>query len=132
MKIFWQARRSYPAECCGVLLAELGGIVVEAVSCENVAETPCNRYQIAPAELIRVQREARSRGLKIAGFYHSHPEHSGEASAMDSAEAYWTGCSYVIAGVMSWEVREVRSYRLGVEGVLSEEPVLVVAPTARV
>jgi len=129
MKIFWQARSAYPLECCGVLLGD-AGLVVEAVACRNLAEAPWERYQIAPEELIRVQRDARARQLQIVGFYHSHPEHGPEASSADAAEAYWTGCSYLIVSVRSGEVREARSYRLDPKGKLKEEPVRVVAPKA--
>jgi proteasome lid subunit RPN8/RPN11 len=58
-----------------------------------------NRYQIAPIELVKIEREARSKGLEIAGFYHSHPDHPAQWSTTDFAEAHWLGCSYVITEV---------------------------------
>jgi proteasome lid subunit RPN8/RPN11 len=38
-----------------------------------------NRYQIAPLELVKIEREARA-GLGIGGFYHSHPDHPAQWS----------------------------------------------------
>ena len=58
-----------------------------------------NRYQIAPLELVRIERQARQNGLAIAGFYHSHPDHRAQWSSTDFAEAHWLGCSYVITEV---------------------------------
>ena len=58
-----------------------------------------DRYEIAPAELVEIAQKARSRGLEIAGFYHSHPDHPAQWSATDFAEAHWLGASYVITEV---------------------------------
>jgi proteasome lid subunit RPN8/RPN11 len=95
---------TYPHECCGVLLGrfEESGIktVSRVVRCGNTrADSPHNRYQIDPRELIRIQREGRERGEDIVGFYHSHPDHPAKWSVTDLAEAHWFGCSYVITGV---------------------------------
>ncbi len=95
---------AYPNECCGVLLgrtAEGQNIVVDAVAAENTrSDSAHNRYQIAPQELIRIQQQARRRGLDIIGFYHSHPDHPAEWSKTDLEEAHWLGCSYVITSVV--------------------------------
>ncbi len=58
-----------------------------------------NRYNIAPQELVKIQRQARGLGLDIVGFYHSHPDHPAQWSTTDFAEAHWLGCSYVITSV---------------------------------
>jgi proteasome lid subunit RPN8/RPN11 len=94
---------TYPHECCGVLLGhagEDGRTVTKTVRCGNTrSDSPHNRYQIAPQELVRVQRQAREVGLEIVGFYHSHPDHPAHWSTTDLAEAHWIGCSYVITSV---------------------------------
>ncbi len=94
---------TYPNECCGVLLGHAEGdgtMVIDAVSAENTrSDSAHNRYQIAPQELIRIQQQARHRGLDIVGFYHSHPDHPAEWSKTDLEEAHWIGCSYVITRV---------------------------------
>ncbi|HTU51575.1 MAG TPA: M67 family metallopeptidase [Acidobacteriaceae bacterium] len=94
---------AYPNECCGVLLGHMeedGNTVIDAVSAENTrSDSAHNRYHIAPQELIRIQHQARRRGLDIVGFYHSHPDHPAEWSKTDLEEAHWIGCSYVITRV---------------------------------
>jgi proteasome lid subunit RPN8/RPN11 len=67
---------AYPEECCGAMLGA-GGEVRLAVPLANAAESRRTRYAILPEELLAATREARDRGLKIAGIYHSHPD--GEA-----------------------------------------------------
>ena len=94
---------TYPHECCGVMLGRAEGgknIVHRLVRAGNTrTDSAHNRYQIAPIELIRIQREARKDGLDIVGFYHSHPDHPAHWSSTDFAEAHWFGCSYVITRI---------------------------------
>ncbi len=107
---------SYPDECCGVLLGQMDGAqktVRAIVRCGNTrVDSPQNRYNIAPAELVRVQREARERDLDIIGFYHSHPDHPARWSSTDLQEAHWLGCSYVITSVRQGRAEETNSFVL--------------------
>jgi proteasome lid subunit RPN8/RPN11 len=95
---------TYPHECCGVLLGRFeedgSRVVSSAVRCGNMrTDSPQNRYQIDPRELVRIQREGRNRDEDIIGFYHSHPDHPAQWSTTDLTEAHWFGCSYVITAV---------------------------------
>ena len=71
-----------------------------------------NRYNIAPAELVKIEREARRQGFDIAGFYHSHPDHPAQWSLTDFAEAHWLGCSYVITAVAQGKATVTNSFLL--------------------
>ncbi len=110
------AEETYPNECCGVLLgrfADSENTVAGVVACANARQdSPHNRYSIAPLDLVRIQRDARNRGLEIVGFYHSHPDHPAQWSSTDLAEAHWLGCSYLIAAVAKGKAAETRSFRL--------------------
>ncbi len=118
----WEALRAhgeetYPHECCGVLLghAHPDGTTTAkaAVRTGNTrTDSAHNRYNIAPGELIRIQREARGRGLDIVGFYHSHPDHPAQWSQTDFAEAHWLGCSYVITAVERGRAAATNAFRL--------------------
>jgi proteasome lid subunit RPN8/RPN11 len=114
---------TYPEECCGVLLGksgEEGWRVENAVRAGNMrTDSAHNRYQIAPVELVRIEREARRQGLEIAGFYHSHPDHPAQWSATDLAEAHWLGCSYVITAVAHGKATATNSFLLA--GATEEE-----------
>ena len=127
---------TYPHECCGALLGNSvqGGswTIIAAVRAGNTrTDSAHNRYHIAPVELVKIQREARSRGLEIAGFYHSHPDHPAQWSQTDFAEAHWLGCSYVITEVAQGKAAVTNSFfldgtseedkRFVVESILVEE-----------
>ena len=112
--------RTYPHECCGVLLGksgEDGNIVEAAVEAGNTrTDSAHNRYSIAPQELIRIQRQGRERGLDIVGFYHSHPDHPAQWSKTDFEEAHWIGCSYVITSVEQGTAQITNSFLLNGTG----------------
>ena len=107
---------TYPHECCGVLLGGLEGEARRVRSVERCSNTrsdsPWNRYNIDPKELIRIQHQARERGEDVIGFYPSHPEHPARWSQTDLAEAHWTGCSYVITAVEGGVAGRTNSFEL--------------------
>jgi proteasome lid subunit RPN8/RPN11 len=113
---------TYPHECCGVLLGRsepaangepARNRVRQIVRAGNTrTDSAHNRYNIAPQELIRIQRQARTLGLDIVGFYHSHPDHPAQWSPTDFAEAHWIGCSYVITSVEKGKAAITNSFRL--------------------
>ena len=107
---------TYPHECCGVLLgrsADGTNEVEDAVRAGNTrTDSAHNRYNIAPQELVRIQRQGRERGLDIVGFYHSHPDHPAQWSKTDFAEAHWLGCSYVITAVEKGVAKATNSFLL--------------------
>ena len=109
--------RTYPHECCGVLLGRFDDdgakTVSRVVPAGNTREdSPHNRYNIDPKELIRIQREGRASGEDIVGFYHSHPDHLAQWSQTDLAEAHWFGCSYVITSVEKGKAAVTNSFEL--------------------
>lgn len=109
-------QETYPHECCGALLGRPssdGWRIAESVRAGNTrSDSAHNRYQIAPGELVKIEREARAKGLEIAGFYHSHPDHPARWSATDFAEAHWLGCAYVITEVVAGRAAVTNSFLL--------------------
>ena len=110
-------QETYPHECCGVLLGQFHGdgtrVVTSIARCGNTrSDSPQNRYNIDPRELIPIQREGRERGEDIVGFYHSHPDHPAQWSQTDLAEAHWFGCSYVITAVEKGKASATNSFEL--------------------
>jgi proteasome lid subunit RPN8/RPN11 len=107
---------TYPYESCGVLLGQVNGdvrVVTSVARCGNTRkDSPQNRYNIDPKELIRIQRGGRERGEDIVGFYHSHPDHPARWSPTDLAEAHWFGCSYVITSVEKGRAVTTNSFEL--------------------
>ena len=107
---------TYPHECCGVLLGKStdeGNLVHQIVRAGNTrTDSAHNRYNIAPQELVKIQRQARNAGLDIIGFYHSHPDHPAQWSTTDFAEAHWLGCSYIITSVEKGKAATTNSFLL--------------------
>ena len=107
---------TYPHECCGVMLGKSdaeGNHVRQIVSAGNTrTDSAHNRYNIAPIELVKIQRQARSLSLDIVGFYHSHPDHPAQWSTTDFAEAHWFGCAYVITAVAKGKAELTNSFLL--------------------
>ena len=108
------ARRGYPFEVCGVLLGPGrlkrpdGEVTVDKTvpAVNRETETPRVRYQIAPEDLIRIQREARDEGREIVGYYHSHPDHPARPSETDrriAAEGLSDGVVHMVIGVEGGE-----------------------------
>ncbi len=110
------AEETYPHECCGALLGTStpdGWSIVASVAAENACVGSAQtRYQIAPADLIRIERHARTRGLDIGGFYHSHPGHPAQWSQTDLAEAHWIGAFYVITSVAQGKAAATNAFFL--------------------
>ena len=80
------AERDRPRECCGLLIGRGDPAagerveVLEAVPARNLAEDP-DRFFVDPVDHIRARREARTRGLDVVGFYHSHSHSAARPSA---------------------------------------------------
>ena len=100
------ARRGHPFEVCGVLVGTTRGSVAHvaaALPVENrETESPRVRYQIAPEDLLRIQRESRESGRDILGYYHSHPDHPARPSETDrriAAGGLSDGVVHMVVGV---------------------------------
>ena len=107
--------RAYPEEGCGVLLGrdQDGARVVErAIPLDNVqGETRERRYLLAPEQVLAAEREARSAGLDVVGFFHSHPDHPAIPSAFDLEHA-WPFYTYLIVSVRGGAVADANAWRL--------------------
>jgi proteasome lid subunit RPN8/RPN11 len=107
---------TYPHECCGVLLGQMDGdvrTVTSTARCGNTrTDSPQNRYNIDPKDLIRIEKEAREKGVDVVGYYHSHPDHPAQWSQTDLSEAHWSGYSYVITQVVHGKADATNSFEL--------------------
>jgi proteasome lid subunit RPN8/RPN11 len=136
------ATRTYPEECCGLLLgldrphkqvleiwetnnawnpeigAELGAILPRSGTGKR------DRFWIDPQDLLNAQRYARDRQIKIIGIYHSHPDHPAVPSESDRLLA-WSAYSYVILSVDAGSVADCRSWTLDEEQQFCAEEVVV-------
>jgi len=108
--------QTYPHECCGILLGELGDNrreVHRLLPIDNDREDAArhNRYTIPPRAYLQAERTARDAGLEIVGFYHSHPDVAAEPSAYDLEHA-WPVYAYVIVSVRQGQAQESTCWRM--------------------
>ena len=123
--------RDYPNECCGMLLGQDDGErkrVQEVVALKNLRtdrevsakylplkqpgrESERNRYLIDPQDQIKVEKDARARGLEVVGYYHSHPDHPAQPSDYDREHA-WPWYSYIIVSIERGEPKDVTCWVL--------------------
>ena len=121
---------TYPHECCGFLLGsqtENGWQIADSIPATNAEqESPHNYYRINPKELVHISRQAHQRGLAIAGFYHSHPDHPAQWSQADLAEAHWLDCFYLVTAVHRGQATQTNAFLLA--GATEEEKHFVTIP----
>ncbi|MEM8919567.1 MAG: M67 family metallopeptidase [Pseudomonadota bacterium] len=89
------AQSGAPNEICGLLLGH-NQQVAEARMTKNVASDPRNRFEIDPTLLIAAEKEMRTGGLPIIGYYHSHPDGPVEPSVTDARSAAPDGRIWLI------------------------------------
>ena len=105
----------FPYECCGVLLGRVQGevrSVTRIQRLDNVHEDGHERrFLIAPEQMFQLDKQARTTGDSIIGFYHSHPNHPARPSEYDREWA-WPWYSYIILSVMQGTPAEMNSWVL--------------------
>ncbi len=117
------AEEGYPHEVCGLLLGEVDAAsslrrVHEASRAKNLNLERANaRYELDPTDYLRIDAQARQRGLSVVGVYHSHPDHPARPSETDqvgAAEIWETAqsWSYLILAVIAGKVTSWRSWVL--------------------
>lgn len=100
-EIIAHSKEAYPHECCGVVVGGTlkGKRIFESHRAANTnTERANDRYLIDPKELNFIDKVARTQGMDILGFYHSHPDHPDKPSATDR-EWGQAGYSYIIVSV---------------------------------
>ena len=114
---------AYPHEGCGVLIGSYQSDLVavrEATSGRNLwSERLRDRYDLDPADIQAADRRARSMGLDVVGFWHSHPDHPARPSQFDSDRA-WLDYAYLIVNTASGGSGDLNAFSLPAEGALLE------------
>ena len=107
------AERVYPNECCGAMLGRTEGpakLVTEAIALENAwAGEQGDRYELRPEDLLKADKEARSRGLDLIGIFHSHPDcdaYFSETDLKNSCPWY----SFVVLSIRKGQFDHAKSF----------------------
>lgn len=117
----------YPNEVCGILLGYGGAecSATEAWAVPNInTERSRDRYELDPQVQVRLEKQARQRGLDVVGYYHSHPDHPALASETDS-KLSWPGVHYLIVSIQQGRAADLNAFhRLDGEKNLSQVQIL--------
>lgn len=87
------------------------------------------RYSIDPKDMLRSQKQAREKGLKIIGIYHSHPDHAAVPSECDRSQA-WPEYAYIILSVQKAQAVDIRNWALDSEHQFKSEAMHVISASA--
>lgn len=127
--------RDYPYECCGLMIGTFNEdgrksvLEIYAISNSREEETKRNRFLIAPGELMRGERYARSKKLDVIGFYHSHPDSPAVASQYDLEHA-WPTYSYIIVSVTNGKANDIFSWEMAPDrSKFNREEIFVFSPS---
>jgi proteasome lid subunit RPN8/RPN11 len=146
------ATRTYPQECCGLLLGravpnqtaqvieiwstpnawtpEIGAELATVIPSLGTGKTDSQRdgkterFYIDPQDLLNAQRYAREQQMNIIGIYHSHPDHPAEPSESDRRLA-WSEYFYLILSVHQGIVQDHRCWKLDNNHQFQPEEVLL-------
>lgn len=113
------AEKSFPCECCGILIgtvSETEKSVKEIISTTNSCENFQRMYhfEITPEQMFRAEKYAVKNGLAVVGFYHSHPHCAAIPSDNDLCCALPV-YSYVIASVIDGKTLDIRSWTVNMD-----------------
>jgi len=120
------ARETYPAECCGLLLADASG-ALRFHAIKNVAgtaegsatsgRTRQDGYVMDPKAVLQALEAADRSGGRLWGIVHSHPDVGAYFSSEDRSmalgggeEPLWPGVRYLVVSVRGGQVEGARLY----------------------
>ena len=109
---------AYPKEACGYLAAGADGAAV-VYPMTNVEDSPIG-YAMDPKEQLRVEKQMRGRGQRLAGIYHSHTASAAYPSSVDVTLAISPEISYVLVSLRDRQHPDVKSYRIDGRRVTAE------------
>ncbi len=107
-KMIQHCLREKPNEACG-LLAGKNQQVKDIYSMTNIERSP-ETYFMDPREQLKVKKEIRKKGLKLAGIYHSHLNSPPYPSEKDLELAFYPDTPYLIISLRNEKNPELKAY----------------------
>jgi cysteine synthase B len=119
---------AYPDECCGAMIGDESGQVIEALALSNTtSDERKRRFLIGPDQYRAAEKRASETGRTLLGFYHSHPNHPAVPSAFDLAHA-WPNLRYLILSVRGGRPEEARTWTLREDRSAFDEEIVAEQP----
>jgi proteasome lid subunit RPN8/RPN11 len=115
------ADRARPAEACAILSGPDPMTASRVHPARNAADSPY-RYELHPADLVRIVGEIEDRGAVMVAIFHSHPAGEAVPSAADVREARWDVVHVIAAGasdepiLRGWRIRDGQAREVVLRG----------------
>ncbi|MFL5684388.1 MAG: Mov34/MPN/PAD-1 family protein [Chloroflexota bacterium] len=97
-----QARAEYPNEACGLIVGDApaadGGVALAYIPTRNKAASPY-RYEIEPADLLRLTIETDDADQVFWGIVHSHTRTPAVPSPTDIGLAFYPESLYILVSL---------------------------------
>jgi cystathionine beta-lyase/cystathionine gamma-synthase/proteasome lid subunit RPN8/RPN11 len=116
------ARRELPNEACGLLAGQ--GCRVEKVHLARNKDQSPVRYEVEPADLLRIFREIDEDDMQLVGIFHSHVASPARPSQTDIRLAYYPDAFYFLVSLQNRQEPELRAYTI-VDGKVTEVDLVV-------
>jgi proteasome lid subunit RPN8/RPN11 len=115
-----------PLEACGLLAGPPD--TSDALVCYPAANAAASSrvYTVDPKDHLKADRDAEANGHEILGVFHSHTHPDPYPSPTDVANAPDPNWHYVIVSLRD-DAPMTRSYRIGPDGKITEEAVVLLA-----
>ena len=111
------ARADAPNECCG-MIASQDGVAMTVHRTRNIHSSPL-RFEMDPAEQLKVFQAIEDAGFELGAIYHSHTRSAPIPSQTDvNLAKWWPEPLWVIVG-LEHDEPDVRAWRI-VDGTVSE------------
>jgi [CysO sulfur-carrier protein]-S-L-cysteine hydrolase len=120
-QIFEHCMAERPNEACG-LLAGRGERIHRVFPARNKEQSPV-RYEIEPADLIRIFHEIEDDDLELVGIFHSHVYTQAYPSQTDIRLAYYPDALYVLVSLLNERQPLLRAFTI-VDGQVNEVEVV--------
>lgn len=98
-----EARAAFPRECCGLIVGRRDRTTfhVERLHPTRNLASEADRFEIDPAEHLRLLRTLRADRQFVLGCYHSHPNGNAKPSRRDLEGAAEAGFVWLIGALSS-------------------------------
>jgi [CysO sulfur-carrier protein]-S-L-cysteine hydrolase len=113
----------FPNEACG-LLAGKEGRPVRFFAMRNRDASPVT-YRLDPKEQLAVFDEMDEQGWDLLGIFHTHTHSEAYPSDTDRSQAFYPEASYLVMSLADRANPELRSFRIGEDGVVTEEDLVI-------
>ena len=110
-RIYNHARKTYPEECCGLLVGNLRDDKIVTTMVFEMRNSSLNKritYKIDPQNYLQVLKKINTKD-KILGCYHSHPNLPPKPSFIDLSGAL-PGFTYLIVSLDEKEITDTKCW----------------------